>query len=652
MTVVLTVVILFAMTSAWYTNIVQTSGLVFEAESWGFEGEIKVENTAITAAPGDDGIVHLEVQNTGEGVSAISLNVSKGGMLEEMQQRLFFYVDTHMSRNDEIMDRVYLSSTEGYTYTLFNQGKLMLTEQTSNAPQLRWHWVYDVLGYYVLAQAGPEVTALDGTTVQTMDIKEYLRPIEYDYDKATKTVHTAEDGTVTVTVDTVDGKLSPEGYLVNLSLKDGYKGNIIPTQKLKNNFYPVDVDENGYGIYAYLCSYSEIEWDTQYDTDLGKIAYKNANGEELTEEETRKLNHTATLTISAQKNETTAVNVSTLSTLERIIAQNTADVVQLSSNITIPKDKSLTIPKDARIMLDLNDYTLTSKSETAIKAQPGSSLTLLNGMVQYSTDLAVDETSYGVYTTGAEVVMSEVKINGFDHGVYLADNQGSNEIDSRVHMVGCEIDAEICAVFASGNGILSDQKTQVIIENCKLSSDSIVISGNGDTSGNGRWGTDIQIIDSEIIGNTGDGTVKAAGIYHPQKDSTLTVYHSTVTGYNGIAIKGGFVRIDEESVITGVGDTPVEPAFGGSGFTDTADAVYIETNYGYEIVLEIGGDSKLVSDRGLSLQVYESTATNVAVKIESGTFDIDVSAYLAEGSTQTIPGDGKYVVTASASAIE
>ena len=53
LTVVLTIVILFAMTSAWYTNIVQTSGLVFEAEPWGFDGTITVENDPIQAAPGD-----------------------------------------------------------------------------------------------------------------------------------------------------------------------------------------------------------------------------------------------------------------------------------------------------------------------------------------------------------------------------------------------------------------------------------------------------------------------------------------------------------------------------------------------------------------------------------------------------------------------
>ena len=178
--VVLTIVILFAMTSAWYTNIVQTSGLVFEAEAWGFDGEITAgSEDPIPASPGDSGVVNLQVQNTSQNISAISVNASKTGMNDEMQKRLFLYVDTHMSRDEETMDRVYLNSQEGYTYTVFANGNLTLTEKVSNAPQLKWQWVYDVLGYYVLAQS-TEIDGEDRTVVQ-----EYLRPIEYDYDEAT-----------------------------------------------------------------------------------------------------------------------------------------------------------------------------------------------------------------------------------------------------------------------------------------------------------------------------------------------------------------------------------------------------------------------------------------------------------------------------------
>ena len=208
LTVVLTVVILFAMTSAWYTNVVQTSGLTFEAEAWGFKGDITVDANAILAGPGDEGILNLTVENDSNAVSAISLNISKNGMEEEMKQRLFFYVDTRMSRNGETMERVYLNRYEGYTYNVFSNSQLMLTEQFSNAPVIKWEWVYDVLGYYVLGKPYEIQTATetvidngDGTTTPStvnttmirMDIKEYLRPIEYDFDKATTRINTEGD---------------------------------------------------------------------------------------------------------------------------------------------------------------------------------------------------------------------------------------------------------------------------------------------------------------------------------------------------------------------------------------------------------------------------------------------------------------------------
>ena len=114
MTITLTAVILFAMTSAWYTNVVQTSGLSFEAESWGFDGNITITNENILASPGDEGIIDLTVENSHDSIAAISVNVAKNGMTEEMKKRLFFYVDTRMKRNGEIMERVYLNRYEGY----------------------------------------------------------------------------------------------------------------------------------------------------------------------------------------------------------------------------------------------------------------------------------------------------------------------------------------------------------------------------------------------------------------------------------------------------------------------------------------------------------------------------------------------------------
>ena len=651
---ILTLVILFAVTSAWYTNIVQTSGLVFQAESWGFDGEIIVDDNPIVAAPGDDGIVHLEVQNKADSISAVSLNISKANMTPAMKKRLFFYVDTRMERGGEIMNRVYLNNFEGYTYTLFSQGSLVLTEQRNNAPQLKWEWVYDVLGYYVMAQPvtyTPVLQEGDGAAAATvpaepmtrMDIRDYLRPIEYDYGSATFTTVETADGKTTRVLETVDGTTTPDRFLYNLSANDGYPGRI-ETTPTADGFYPVDVDDSGYGVYAYLCSYSDIVMETYEDTYLGELAYRQAKNEPLSDDQNARIKQEVLLTISAQKNESTAVNVNTSSSLQNAIDTGIADVVQLGSDIHLPDGKALSIPVNSRVMLDLNGYTITSGSGNAIKAEPGSTLTLLGGTLECGAN-GENTTERGVYSTGAEVVMSGMTINGYDHGVYMSDNDSENQLDSRIHMVECEINAKTCAVFVAGNGQMSQQKSQLVVERCDLKSESIVISGNGNAD---RYGTDIQIIDSTIAG---DVAKVASGIYQPQKDSTLTVYNSTVTGYCGIALKGGSARIIG-SVVKGQG-MKQDPAPSASGFTDTGDAIYIDSGYGHEILLEISDimedgirtkRSELISSNSKSLQVYTEGATNVAVKITGGIFqEKQPDSYIAEDATQ-VPDGEKFTV--------
>lgn len=649
LTVVLTVIILFAVTSAWYTNVVQSSGLVFQAEAWGFDGDIFVNDTAIQAAPGDTGVVHLEIANNSDSISAISLNVSKANMKDLMKKRLYFYVDTRMNRNGEVMDRVYLNNYESYTYTLFGQGKLMLTEQTNNAPQLKWQWVYDVLGYYVLGQPvsyAAEASEEDQTgetlpeeSLTRMNIRDYLRPIEYEYEKAGFSMEEDENGSLVTKLETIDG-LTPEAFLRNLFQKDGYRGNYVG-EPVAGGYYPVDVDpETGYGVYAYLCTPSNVVMENEEDRKLGELAYKVEKREYISEENKKLLSSQAVLNISAQKNESTAVNVSTLKGLQDSIDQGTADVIQLGSDIHISKNNTLMISGDTRVMVDLNGYTVTSETGNAIKVQPGGHLTMLNGTMNCSElDPKIKECA--VYATGAEVVLSQVEMTGYDYGIYVGDNDGGNLLDSRVHMLGCKINAGTCAVLVSGNGLLSAQKSQLIVERCELYSDLLTICGNGTATGNGQWGTDIQVISSQVHGNVDK---YASGIYHPQKDSTLRVYDSVVTGYNGIAIKGGHVSI-VGSTIEGKG-AKQEPSVSNSGFTDTGDAVYIDAGYGYEILLEVGNiapgadgaggvESKLTSLHSNSLQVYEKNATNVAVKISGGLFQEELpKKYLVENAVQ------------------
>ncbi|MBQ2794482.1 MAG: hypothetical protein IJF04_00500, partial [Oscillospiraceae bacterium] len=331
LTVVLTVVILFAMTSAWYTNIVQTSGLVFEVESWGFSGEITVDNNEnIKFAPGDEGTVSITANNESDEITPLTVNVSKPYMNEEMQKRLFFYVDTPMTRNGETMERVYINEKEGYTYNLFGGSSLIINEEVKNAPELKWQWVYDMLGYYVLAtpqeaekESETGVTVTNGETDEEntairMEIEEYLRPIEYDFDKATFNEETLE-------LETIDG-VDVADFLQKLFASDGYSTDENTAVAMINNeledqsgtYYPVDIDENGHGVYAYLCSYTEIEQATVFDTRLGDLAYAyEKNPSSVNENDEPLLTHTAELIFSAETLAETPKEITNLADLQK-----------------------------------------------------------------------------------------------------------------------------------------------------------------------------------------------------------------------------------------------------------------------------------------------------------------------------------------------
>lgn len=636
-TIILTVVMVFAMTAAWYTNVVHTNGLTFEVESWGFNGEIISNMLPIVAGPGDDGVIHLEVASDSDSPSAVSVSFSKVQMPSQMQKRIFFYVDTQTVRNDETLDRIYLSSQESYTYSLFSQGKLTLTETVHNDAQLKWHWVYDVLGYYV---QGNLVTLSDGQNTKAVAVTEYLRPIEYDYDQATMAYVTDASGNTTMELKTVDGVRSPEEFLVDFSKTDGYTGEIDPTKMLETGYYPVDVDENGNGVYAYLCSYAEIQQNTAYDTALGQ---GTATGELPP--------YTAKLMVSAQKSKNTVVNVSSLNGLTSAIELGAGDVIQLTGDITLNDDQVLAITAGQEIMLDLNGHKIiTGDPDTIpIRVEEGGNLTMINGTLAYDNELDIPSNTYAMQFTGAEVVLSNVDLSGYEMGMRIADNSGTQGKDSAVRMVGCDWITSGCTMLVYGNGTSSAPKTQLVIENSNLTSESnFVISGNGNAT---HRGTDIQILNSTLISNP-DYIYSA--IYHPQKDGTLTIYNSTVTGYTGIAIKGGTVNIIG-STVEGKGAGMDEiTKFANSGFNDTGDAVYIETNYGNPIELNISDletrQSLLSSAHQYSYRIYEPDAAWVKVNITGGIFQdvTDLSSFVEqvdEGSEASVNDSGFYVVT-------
>ena len=643
-TIVLTIVILFAMTAAWYTNIVQTSGLVFQAEAWGFDGTIRMQDQSLEIAPGDEGLISLEVENSSTSIAAVSVSASKNGIVDnqEMRKRLYVYVDTQMVRNEETMDRVYLNSLDSYTYTLFANGKLTLSEDTHSDAQLKWQWVYDMLGYYVLGTWTEDPTGnlpQEGVFLE----EEYLRPVEYDFDAATFEYITDDLGITTIQLKTVDGETTVEEFLKELSKKDGYENDIDYDHAVGKGYYPVEVDENGRGVYVYLCSYAEIELATQFDTELGTTAAQaKEQGIEMP-------TYPIQLNVSAQKNDENRIGVSSLSGLNSAMEMMSGTVVQLNENITLDGDDVIRVPSGADIILDMNGYEIISNTGgNAISMEAGSAVTVTNGTITGTNK------GTGIHSVGAEVTLYDMNISGFVDAVYVADFTADNELDSRIRIVKSEINALDCAVYMGGNGSATTQKSQLVVEDSTLKGDGVVIYGNGRTDGNGRWGTDIQILNSWIIGNPDKLSV---GIFHPQKDSLLTIYNSTVSAYSGIQLKGGHLEIIG-STIEGKGlALGRDPLPKQSGCDDTGDGLYVETNYGYEIQVDIRGltlvdengtetyrESEFLSTNNHSLRVVKASDPNVTVRIVSGKFKEEQhETYIARGSEQMLL-DTIYVV--------
>lgn len=643
-TIVLTIVILFAMTAAWYTNIVQTSGLVFQAEAWGFDGTIRMEDKSVEIAPGDEGLICLEVENTSSSIAAVSVTASKSGITTypDMKRRLYVYADAQMVRNGETMERVYLNSLDSYTYTLFANGKLVLSEDTHSDAQLKWQWVYDMLGYYVLGTWTEDTTGQnpDGGTFTEL---EYLRPVEYDLDAATFEYVTDDTGITTIELKTVDGKTTVKEFLAELSKKDGYENDIGFDKAVGKGYYPVEVDDKGYGVYVYLCNYAEIEIATQYDTDLGiRAAQAAEQGIEMP-------TYPIQLNVSAQKNDENLIKVTSVTGLNEAMRMLSGTVVQLSENITLDGDDVIQVPVGSDVILDMNGYEIISNTGgNVFKMDPGSAITVTNGTITGT------QKGTGFHSVGAEVTLYKVNISGFTDAIYVADFTTGNELDSRVRIVDCDINALDCAVYMGANGSASAQKTQLVVEDSTLRGDGVVIYGNGRTDGDGRWGTDIQIMNSHIIGNA---STLSVGIFHPQKDSELTIYNSTVTAYSGIQLKGGHVQI-LGSTIEGTGAAlNREPNPQMSGCDDTGDGLYVETNYGYEIQVDIRGvtiqnedgtetyvESELKSTNNHSLRVVKASDPNVVIRIVSGKFKEEQhETYIARGSEQLLV-DGVYLV--------
>lgn len=625
-TVAVTVILLFAMTTAWYTNVVETGGLTFEAESWGFEGEVTLQEEVIKAAPGDSGVVYMSISNNSDTISEVTVNVSKDYMTpEEMQQRIFFYIDEQMTANNETMNRRYLSNTNGYTYTLFGQNSLLISDKVHTHPQLKWIWVYDVVGYY-----------FRGTVTETeYTVDEYLRPVEYNYDDATYD----EDGNLL----TVDGTKDVGTFLSEITAADcfwgqySYNENGVFINRNGETVTPVQgcyhiANIDGQDIWLRLCTKQEIEENTRWDTAFGASAGNNSNGKFM-----------ARISVSGQQISQDAVTVNSPENLASALAAADGGIVRLESSVVL--DSALNMYSRDSALLDLNGHTITYTGDgVAFNVGQNAELTVINGTIQGGHP---EVKGSAFYTIGGQLTLSNVTVDNVYRAITIDDQLSSLATGSNscVRIVDSSITTKEVSVKISGDGSMSAERTYLVIQDSTITSNGYIgVVGNGNETNPGNWGTDIQILNSEVSGYY-------AGIYHPQQHSNMLIDNSKITGITGMAIKGGNVEI-VDSIIEGIGEgtqitTPTEENLSLSGFVDSGDGIYIETNYKKAISLIVSGDKTKVSSAGDGTQAIRvfPEANYVTVKVTGGTYSSYVQEFLPTGYYCQLQNDTTYVVT-------
>lgn len=618
--ILVTVALLFAMSTAWYSNVLEAGSLTFQAEKWELNADHVSSNGNVVAQPGARGILPVSYKNTSDSIVNAYVNVSKEQMEVPLQKRIYFYTETPYTvgsgENAENVARRYLTNSTAAPYTVLSMGQLTMSDDfcTVDTP-ICWEWVYDLLGYYVrLEPTG------DGSVIE----KEYLRPIVYDYDKATFD----ENGNLA----TVDGK-HMDHFLQDITAEDGYlnkfvESNITTDSKTGTKYYTVDNDnQNTLGYYTAirLLTKQEIAEANLWDTEHAGASFIN----------------NLKITITGEAANVEMIKVGTTEELTNALQSENGGYIRLSGNLELTEN--ITVSAKEPVILDLNGATLTGGATggNLFTVGKGKELTVINGTIKNS---AGNTTLFGINNGKLTVSNVTATAEGESQwGIYIQDNNRTTaqDGDSIVYITHSTISTGQPTVMVIGNNTTTAQKTRCVIENSTLTSGYVTVCGNGQTV---SGGTAIEIKDSIITG-------KYAAVYHPQDNSTLHAENSTFTGNTGIAVKGGTVYLDN-CVVTGRAEAALAGSFNNNGFTDTGAAVYLEAGYERDnIAIYITGentDIKAVKQKAVLLYHDEkNTKTRKArIAISGGTYSSDVKDYLADAHFQSTPNeDGTYTVT-------
>lgn len=617
--ILVTVALLFAMSTAWYSNVLEAGSLTFQAEKWELNADHVSSNGNVVAQPGTRGILPVSYKNTSDSIVNAYVNVSKEQMDVPLQKRIYFYTETPYTvgsgENAETVARRYLTNGTAAPYTVLSMGQLTMSDDfcTVDTP-IYWEWVYDLLGYYVrLEPTG------DGSVIE----KEYLRPIVYDYDKATFD----ENGNLA----TVDGK-HMDHFLQDITAEDGYlnkfvESNITTDSKTGTKYYTVDNDnQNTLGYYTAirLLTKQEIAEANLWDTEHAGASFNNVK-----------------ITITGETANVEMINVGTTEELTKALKSENGGYIRLSGNLELTEN--ITVSAKEPVILDLNGATLTGSATGGdlFTVGKGGELTVINGTIKNS---AGNKTLFGVNNGKLTVSNVTATAEGESQwGIYIQDNHGTTaqDGDSIVYITHSTISTGQPTVMVIGNNTTTAQKTRCVIENSTLTSGYVTVCGNGQTV---SGGTAIEIKDSIITG-------KYAAVYHPQDNSTLHAENSTFTGNTGIAVKGGTVYLDN-CVVTCSATAPLAGAFNNNGFTDTGAAVYLEAGYERDniAVYITGENSRITAAKQQALLLYhdaKDTKTRKArIAVSGGTYSSDVKDYIADAHFQSTPNeDGTCTVT-------
>lgn len=620
--ILVTVALLFAMSTAWYSNVLEAGSLTFQAEKWELNADHVSSNGNVVAQPGARGILPVSYKNTSDSIVNAYVNVSKEQMEVPLQKRIYFYTETPYTvgsgENAENVARRYLTNSTAAPYTVLSMGQLTMSDDFCSVDTpIYWEWVYDLLGYYVRLEPTD-----DGSVIE----KEFLRPIVYDYDKATFD----ENGNLA----TVDGK-HMDHFLQDITAEDGYlnkfvESNITTDSKTGTKYYTVDNDnQNTLGYYTAirLLTKQEIAEANAWDTKQGENGASFINNLKIT--------------ITGEAANVDMINVGTTDDLTKALKSENGGYIRLSGNLELTEN--ITVSAKKPVILDLNGATLTGSGTGGdlFTVDKGRELTVINGTIKNS---AGNKTLFGVNNGKLTVSNVTATAEGESQwGIYIQDNNRTTaqDGDSIVYITHSTISTGQPTVMVIGNNTTTAQKTRCVIENSTLTSNYVTVCGNGQTV---SGGTAIEIKDSIITG-------KYAAVYHPQDNSTLHAENSTFTGNTGIAVKGGTVYLDN-CVVTGRAEAALAGSFNNNGFTDTGAAVYLEAGYERDniAVYITGENSRITAAKQQALLLYhdaKDTKTRKArIAISGGTYSSDVKDYLADAHFQSTPNeDGTYTVT-------